>query len=516
MLLQSSEQFIDLVRKSGLVDEAALQQILDDQEPADSQRAAERMVTAGVLTRFQAKMLLTGRSKGLVLGPYRILDQIGRGGMGIVYLAQHQKLERRVAVKVLPKERTTDRLSLDRFYREARAVAALDHPNIVKAYDVGECMGVHYFVMEYVRGVTLQQHLDEKGPIPWKAATRCIAQACSGLQHAHKRGLVHRDIKPSNLLMDGAGTLKILDLGLARFFNNAKDNLTANLGDGSEFTGSVDYIAPEQADASRSADIRADIYSLGATYHALVTGKPPFAGNAAQKLLQHQMKQPPLLHELRPEVPHAVSAIVATMMHKRPEQRYASPAEVMAALTPWLPASLTQRGGAQSDIHVTPSKSPRRVIELPEERDSDRDTKDIVDEATQVDIAGSTQDISIRQRRKRRAKKKKAARRQRLVLFASLAALLFLPLIGWGGYALTHRPPATTETQVAAAAVKPQAQPPAPSVPPTIQPPPATDGPGPQVNEAAPEIEGEDLNGDCFLLSDYRGKVVLLDFFGFW
>src|SRR5207302_848949 len=192
-------------------------------------------------------------------------------------------------------------------------VAALDHANIVKAHDVAEHDGVHYFVMEYVKGVNLQQYLDQKGPVPWKLAVNYITQACWGLQHAHKKGMVHRDIKPGNLLVDRKGTLKILDLGLARCFANENDNVTGELGDGSVM-GSVDYIAPEQALGSESVDIRTDLYSLGVTFFTLVAGKPPFEGSVALKLAQHQVKPPPLLHERCPEVPPELSAVVARMM----------------------------------------------------------------------------------------------------------------------------------------------------------------------------------------------------------
>jgi len=194
MPVQSANTFLSLVSRSGLAAETTLEEAFAGSRPANPHQAAETLVKKGILTPFQARVILSGRHKGLVLGPYRILNELGRGGMGIVYLAEHQKLQRQVAVKVLPKQSTADPLALDRFYREARAVAALDHPNIVKAYDVAEDGGIHYFVMEYVQGVNLQAYIDRKGPLPWKSAVGFIAQACKGLQHAHERQLVHRDI----------------------------------------------------------------------------------------------------------------------------------------------------------------------------------------------------------------------------------------------------------------------------------------------------------------------------------
>jgi serine/threonine protein kinase len=328
----TSSSFVQAVTKSGLVPDDVLQEALGpDAASLDTGAISERLVQKRLLTPYQAKQLLAGSIKGLVIGPYKVLSEIGRGGMGIVYLGEHLKLQRRVAIKTLPKEQTKDKLALERFYREARALAALDHENIVQAHDVNEWDGSHSLVMEYVPGVNLQTQVDEKGPIPWPTAVEYIKQACRGLQHAHQKGLVHRDIKPGNLLVDDKGTLKVLDLGLARCFRNAKDNLTGDLGDGSVL-GSIDYISPEQALGDDKVDIRADIYSLGATFFTLITGKPPFEGSIAQKLTQHQLKAPPLLHDCRPEVPEDLSEVVARMMAKDPGDRYATPAQVIAAL----------------------------------------------------------------------------------------------------------------------------------------------------------------------------------------
>src|SRR5262245_33877418 len=282
MPVQTQTEFLELVRKSGLISDAVLERFLAAGEPTSAADAANLLQARGLLTPFQAKVLLAGRHTGMILGQYKILDQIGRGGMGIVFLAEHQKLNRKVAIKVLPRDKVTDKLAVDRFYREARALAALDHPNIVKAYDVSNDNGIHHVVMEYIQGVNLQDQLDEQGPLPWREAAGYVAQACRGLQHAHERGLVHRDVKPSNLLVDQQGTLKILALGLARCFADEADNLTGRLADKREITGSADYIAPEIALGSEKLDIRADIYSLGVTLYALVTGKPPFTGSAMQ------------------------------------------------------------------------------------------------------------------------------------------------------------------------------------------------------------------------------------------
>ncbi|MCS6975501.1 MAG: protein kinase [Gemmatales bacterium] len=341
MAVQSALEFRELVAKSSLLNDEVLDKFYAETSPTSSSEAAKLLIEKGLLTRFQATMLLAGRYRGLVLGPYKLLEQIGQGGMGVVYLAEHVKLHRQVALKILPQKSTKDKLALERFYREARAVAALDHPNIVRAYDVGEVDGVHYLAMEYVPGVNLQSHLDKKGPMPWRTAVGFIAQACRGLQHAFERGMIHRDIKPGNLLVDRQNTLKILDLGLARCFHNDRDNITARLAQNEELTGSLDYMAPEVARGEQAIDIRSDIYSLGLTLYALITGKPPYEGTPAQKLLFHQMKELPLLHEVIAEVPPELSAVVARMIAKDPAARYPTPGHILNDLQPWIEGTPT-------------------------------------------------------------------------------------------------------------------------------------------------------------------------------
>jgi serine/threonine protein kinase len=264
-----------------------------------------------------------------------VLEQLGAGGMGQVYLCSHLFMRRLVAIKVLPLAKVAQPSSLARFYREARAAAALDHPNIVRAYDSDQEGDLHFLVMEYVDGPSLQQVVHKHGPLAVSRATHYIRQAALGLQHLHETGLVHRDIKPSNILVDRQGTVKILDLGLSRFFHDQRDMLTRNLDDHS-ILGTADYLAPEQALDSHEVDIRADIYSLGATFYFLLTGRPLFQGKGlSQKLLSHQFKEPTPLRELRPEVPEELAAVIGRMMAKDPAARYPVPAAVVEALDPW-------------------------------------------------------------------------------------------------------------------------------------------------------------------------------------
>src|SRR5262249_29105231 len=224
---------------------------------------------------------------------------------------------------------------VERFEREARAVATLDHPSIVKVHDVDTDGELHYLVMEFVEGSTLHDIVKKKGPMDFLRAAHYVFQTALGLQHAHEAGLVHRDIKPGNLLLDRGGGVKILDLGLARFFHDQGDNLTRE-HDARSILGTADYLAPEQALDSHNVDIRADIYGLGMTFYYLLAGKAPFAeGTLNQKLIWHQVRQPHPLPALRPSVPPELLAVLERMIAKDPGERFQTPLEAAHALAPW-------------------------------------------------------------------------------------------------------------------------------------------------------------------------------------
>jgi len=339
------DRFLSLLGRSGLLAEEQMQPLLEEfGEPSsefnDSGKIAKELVSRKVLTSWQADMLLQGKHRGFVLGPYRILKPLGKGGMGAVFLAEHQRMRRRCAIKVLPSEHAKgDSSILDRFYREAQAVAALDHPNIVRAYDVNVAVQnnkeIHYLVMEYVEGQDLQKRVGEQGVLGYREAAEWIRQAAEGLAHAHESGLVHRDIKPANLLVDSKGVVKVLDLGLARFFSDAAEaSLTKEMGD--TVLGTADYLAPEQAMDSHNVDERADIYSLGQTFYFLLTGRPPFPkGTVAQRLMAHQMKAPEPISKRRPDAPLGLLAIIDKMIAKDPSERYQTAKEVAEALAGW-------------------------------------------------------------------------------------------------------------------------------------------------------------------------------------
>ena len=354
--------FLDVCRKSGVVEESSLSAI-SGPAAATPVSAAKALIRTGALTKFQAGQLLAGKYRGLRFDRLKILDKIGAGGMGTVFLCEHLGLRKKVAVKVLPPDQAGDEGVRERFFREARAAAALDHPNIVRVHDMASSGGVHYIVMEYVEGQDLQSILNKYGAMPYGRACNYIAQSALGLQHAHEKGLVHRDIKPANLLVDKEGVVKILDLGLATFNadHEDKDNLTARFDKGAVL-GTADFMAPEQVLESSNVDIRADIYSLGVTLYALVNGKPPFGGSCTQKLVGHTTIKPASLTQIRREIPKGLSAVVDKMIAKNPAERFQTPAEVVDALNPWLEADTIPLDAQQTRKMPGGAKSgPRRA-----------------------------------------------------------------------------------------------------------------------------------------------------------
>ncbi len=340
----SVAEFLDLVHKSGVTDDKRLDAYLSrlrsgNGMPAEPSKLAGLMVRDGILTHFQAEHLMQGKWRRFTIGKYKVLERLGSGGMGTVFLCEHKLMRCLRAIKILPAAKAQDEAALSRFYREARAVAAIDHPNIVHAYDIDQDEALHFLVMEYVDGASLQDLVKKAGPMDVLRACHYIRQAAIGLDHAHRAGLVHRDIKPGNILVSRDGAVKILDLGLARFFNDDEDVLTRKFDE--NVLGTADYLAPEQAIDSHTVDIRADIYSLGATFYYLLTGKTPFGeGTVAQKLLWHQSRQPKAVREVRPDVPVEIEAIISRMMAKEPGQRYAVPGEVAEALAAWVQAPI--------------------------------------------------------------------------------------------------------------------------------------------------------------------------------
>ncbi len=330
------EEVLELLRQSELIAAGDWPRCQDAASTAlSAEQFADDLVRAGLVTPFHTSNLLKGRWRGFFVGKYRLLELIGAGGMGQVFLAVHQTMRRLVALKLLTLRPGADPSILPRFQREARAMASLDHPHIVKAFDADSEDKVHYIVLEYVDGLSLNELIRQRGPLPVERAASFMCQAALGLHHAHQMGIIHRDIKPGNMLLDRDGMVKILDMGLARVYHDSADNLTLEHNAG-QALGTADYLAPEQATNSHDVDPRADLYALGGSLYYLLTGRSPFQGaSISQKLAWHQLKMPPSIRQMRAEVPAAFEAIVWKMMAKKPADRFASAEEVREVLEQW-------------------------------------------------------------------------------------------------------------------------------------------------------------------------------------
>lgn len=349
-------ELLDRVRKSALISPEDLNNFLADSVVApldeDGPALLNRLVDACLLTKFQADRIASGKYKGFVLGGYLILDQIGAGGMGQVFLAEHTTMRRMVAIKVLHLPVVDDPIARERFIREARAAAALNHANMVRVFDLNREGKLLYLVMEFIEGLTLQQWISQRGRLRVGAAINFTVQIAQALQHAHECGLVHRDVKPGNILIDRAGVARLLDLGLARNEADTDSKLTGTLG--TSILGTADYLAPEQAIDSHNVDIRADIYSLGATLYYQLAGQVLFPeGRTAQKLMYQQWKEPTPIRELNAEVPEPLAAILAKSLAKKRDERFQTPAEFAEALFPFL-------GDADTPPSELITKPPKR------------------------------------------------------------------------------------------------------------------------------------------------------------
>ncbi len=375
-------ELVDFLTRNQILSHSHLEALAREWQQYDSAtKLADELVTRGWMTKHQYTQIFAGQGDKLVIGPYRLLEPLGEGGMGMVFKGWHPRLDRFVALKLIRPQVLASRPEIvTRFHREARAIAQLHHPNVVLLYDADDANGTHYIAMEYVDGVTLEKMVRQSGPLPIKQACDYMRQSAMGLQHAFECGLVHRDIKPSNILvaqktsgggkrsssqlkrpalvtirdrelaventMNGRsehawGIIKILDMGLARLQESLEEeddqNPATPLTRAGALLGTPDFISPEQARDARSVDIRADLYSLGCTFYYLLTGRPPFpGGNDVQKLIKHQTEKPYPIEELRPHIPSAVTHFVDRLMAKKVEDRYQTPLELADELMDYL------------------------------------------------------------------------------------------------------------------------------------------------------------------------------------
>ena len=298
------------------------------QTDVNPKHLVEGLVGSGALTGWQGRKILSGASRGFYLGNYRILRPLGRGGMGRVYLGQHHVMKRQMALKILNEKSSGDPKRIERFKKEAEAVAQLDHDNIVRAYDFGAMDGRFYIVMEYVDGIDLAAAVARDGVMNARDAINVLTQAADALAHAHARGIIHRDIKPSNLLVRSDGRVKISDFGLARI---GVDEFLHTRS--AKMVGTADYLAPEQAIDSRTVDHRADIYALGCTLVYLMSGRPPFSGRSVNEILaKHQTSPIADLRTFQPDCPAGLAELATRMLSKPPAGRPRSMDELLAWL----------------------------------------------------------------------------------------------------------------------------------------------------------------------------------------
>jgi WD40 repeat protein/serine/threonine protein kinase len=340
--------------------------------PTDGETLAKELVRRQQLTRYQVQAAWAGNGKSLVLGNYVVLDCIGVGGMGEVFLAQHRRLGRKAALKVLPARVTDNPDAVRRFHREVQAIAKLSHPNIVAAFDAGESNGTHFYVMEYVDGRDLATIVKQDGPFDVERAVDCVLQAATGLEYAHQQRVIHRDIKPRNLLakvesgvsqhsaFNSRLTVKVLDLGLARFEHGDQSSVQTQLTTTGAVMGTVDYMAPEQALNTKNADARSDVYSLGCTLYYLLTGRVMYRGETViEKVFAHRDQPIPSLAAaagLSPAAHQPLEAVFRKMVAKKPDDRFQSMADVISAVQEVRAAALAPVAAA--------SAAPETELEL--------------------------------------------------------------------------------------------------------------------------------------------------------
>src|SRR5262245_57226112 len=362
--ISTVNELVQATLRSGLLSEERLYAALKSVPVAARSRpelVADYLVRTGHLSAFQAVKILSGTDRGLVLGQYRILAPVGRGGMGAVYLARDARDQRLVALKVLPPQRyREEERKLTRFLREIEICEKVSHPHITRTFDAGVINNVYFIAMEYVPGVTLKRRVTEGGPLPVSRTAKLFAQVADALEYAHLQGLIHRDLKPANIMVTPNGHAKILDFGLALIEGEELPADKMIVGGQGYVVGTMDFIAPEQVTNPTGVDGRADIYSLGCSLYYVLTGQVPFPGGTSQqKIRRHLNEMPALLSDLNPTVPVGFAKLVEQLMSKRPEHRPPRADDVRRWMLPWA------AGEPELPMDVAVDNSnPREIFDL--------------------------------------------------------------------------------------------------------------------------------------------------------
>lgn len=340
-----SQPFLAQVFKTRVVPQKqlfAFEEKLREQSDLSDIQVAKLAVRHQLLTQFQAEEILNGRGRRLNVGNYTLVDVLGYGGMGTVYIAMHRESNDRVAIKLLGDQTKHDAGIRARFQLEARAGMKLDHPKLVRTLELGTLQELYgeteYMVMELVPGVTLLEGINfSNGPMKWDAASDVICQAADGLEYLHDKGMVHRDVKPDNILIDAYGNAKLLDFGLTLADESGfEEEFSLAMIFGHDCLGTADYIPPEQSADSLKVDPRADIYSLGCTMYTALTAKRPFPGRKrAETVKAHRTEPRPIVAQHNPKVPAPLSDAVLKMMAVEPDERPQSMGEVRDLLAPY-------------------------------------------------------------------------------------------------------------------------------------------------------------------------------------
>jgi eukaryotic-like serine/threonine-protein kinase len=366
---ERNQQFLTLLAESGLLSAEDLSEVSRQHELAalvEPLETARRLVKAGVLTRYQAEQLLAGRARGLVIDHFRILELLGFGGMGRLYLAEETKSRELVAVKVLSEQHRHDTGMLLRLKLEAAAGKRLHHPSIVRTIECRDTGAVYYLAMEFVSGINLLELLALKGPLPWPQVCDFMRQAAIALQYVHDQNIIHRDVKADNLLVDKQGRVKLLDFGLALLPHQEDSEFSLSMIFGHNCIGTPDYIPPEQSIDAQKITPQADQYSLGCTMYYLLTGRLPFPRDrAVEKVEAHRHESPPPIRDRVADLPPEVADILERLMEKRPERRFASMQHVAQALGPFsrrTPLSFSVNGAIRKRVQLA---RERNLIEHP-------------------------------------------------------------------------------------------------------------------------------------------------------